>query len=385
MDMINQMLNRMQTVAGPQANERQTANRERSEGGDDFDSLVRKKQEAAKAGDSSGSEATDKKSGPQTSAGTSEKDAKAEVDAAGEQPAVPADQYTMAVAMMLQPQIVPMSGEIPAESVEETAIPQSEQLLAPDGVDLPVTQPVTEAPAEQQQQAAADGSETRLPQSEELPVARMSGKAERASAPEFQQIARQVAGELTGSVARQFTQKAEDEDDEQGVAVETAEIGVPVFEPMSAVPVKVAEAPVPLEAEDGVEQIGARIEGLLTNENGDQTVELTLSPAELGTVRVSITHALDGALYIQMSATTERAANLLERGVVSLQNQLIANGRPTVEIEVRAAENAQQQFLNPNDQQREQQQRQQNGQRRQDRRENERTEDFLAKLRIETL
>ena len=390
MDMMSQMLNQMQTVAKPQTNDRQTANRNKGESGDNFDSLVRKKQEAAQTGESSGNEAADRKGVQETSADTNArgaKDAKPEQNTDAEQMNVSGDPYIMAVAMMLQPQIVPMDEELqtaPAEATVEMTAAQSELLLAADGSDAPVMRFVPETPAERQQ--AANKGETPVSQPEELLNVLKPDMAEPDLAPEFEQLTRQLAGKLTNSIVRQFAQEAEGEDDEQELVFEPTQIGTPVFEPMSAIPVKVAEpyAPVPLEAEDGVEQLGARIENLLTNENGDQTVELTLTPAELGTVRVSITHSLDGALHIEMSATTARAMNLLERGAASLQNQLMANSRPAVEIEIRAAENAQEQYLNPNDQQRNQQQQQQN-RRRQDEQESGQAEDFLQRLRLEAL
>ena len=396
MDMMSQMLNQMPAVAKPQTNDRPAANRNRSESGDDFDSLVRKKQEAAKAGESSGgNETSNRKSVQETSTDTNArgaKDAKPEQSADAEQMSVSGDPYMMAAAMLLQPQFVPMDDELPTVPAGVTEAAQgSELIFAAEGSDLPVAQFVPETPAEQQpqQQAAASGGETLIPQPEERSAVKMADSAEETAAPEFQRMVRQAAGELAKPALQRFAVKTDEEDDKEGFTplFESAQIGTPVFEPMSAIPVKVAEpyAPVPLEAEDGVEQMGARIENLLTNENGDQTVELTLTPAELGTVRLSITHSPDGALHIQMSAANARAVNLLERGVASLQNQLMANNRPTVEIEVRAAENAQEQYLNPNDQQRNQQQQQQNRQRREDPQESGQAEDFLAKLRLEAL
>ena len=395
MDMMSQMLNQMQTIVNTQTSDRPAANRNRSESGNDFDSLVRKKQEAAQAGESAGNENRNGKSAAQGSSDTNAKDTEAvkpEQGPAKEEPLVTDDAYMMAAAMLLQAQFVPMNDESPTAPAEVTAFAevtesaQSELLLAADGPDVPAVQFVPKAYAEQPQQQTAGKEETQVSQPEEFSAVKMSDTTEADLAPEFQQMTRQLADKLTDSVVQQFTQRADEEDDEKLTLFESTQTGTPVFEPMSAIPVKVAEpsTPVPLEAEDGIDQMGARLESLLTNENGDQTVELTLTPAELGTVRVSITHSLDGALHIEMSAANARAMNLLERGVASLQNQLMANSRPAVEIEVRGAENAQEQYLNPNDQQRNQQQ-QQNQQRRQDQEQNGQAEDFLAKLRLEAL
>ena len=194
MDMMSQMLNQMQTVAKPQTNDRQTANRNKGESGDNFDSLVRKKQEAAQTGESSGNEAADKKSVQETSADTNArgaKDAKPEQNADAEQMNVSGDPYMMAAAMLLQPQIVPMD-EAPRTAPAETVAAQSELLLAADGSDAPVMRFVPETPAERQQ--AANKEETPVSQPEELLNVQKPDMAEPDLAPEFEQLTRQLAG-----------------------------------------------------------------------------------------------------------------------------------------------------------------------------------------------
>ena len=174
----------------------------------------------------------------------------------------------------------------------------------------------------------------------------------------------------------------------QNTESETADdlpMETPVFGYVDATPVKVSEAvsrPVELESENAAEELAVRIESLLTEENGTSRVEITLTPASLGKITVDITHTADGSLHIALSATTAKAMSLLERHSSGLQQLLGSDTRPSVHVEVRSSEEAQRQFLNPDDsngQERQQQQQQQQHNRHQ---EEPRTYDFMQQLRL---
>ena len=179
---------------------------------------------------------------------------------------------------------------------------------------------------------------------------------------------------------------AEEEGGEETVVLEDAAETSPLFGFMNATPVKVSsagESPVELEAQDGMEQFAGRIEEVLTDGDGSSHVQITLEPASLGRVTVNITHTADGALHIQLSATTLRAAELLEHNTGTLQH-LLAENRSQVRIEVRETpRESQVLFVDPNgDNPQNQQQRQQNQSRQDQRQSRHQTRDFLQQLRL---
>ena len=159
----------------------------------------------------------------------------------------------------------------------------------------------------------------------------------------------------------------------------------PLFAELNGVPVKVSEnfAPIELENNNSMEQLGARLESFITEDNGNQIVELTLTPASLGKLRVAITHTPEGALHVQLNAASDRALNLLQKGAGNLQNLLVNSSRPNVAVEVRGSQQSEQQAFNPN-QQNGQQQNQQSRQehQQQSRRSKERSVEFIQQLRL---
>ena len=166
----------------------------------------------------------------------------------------------------------------------------------------------------------------------------------------------------------------------------------PVFENVVATPVKVAEPnrAIPLENSDGIEQLSARLDSFIQTESGDRAVELTLTPENLGKIRVNITHTAEGALHVQLNASSERAVNLLQRGAGNLQNLLTNMSRPAVAVEVRGGQ-GEEQLFNPNQQsgqqqsqqqQQQQQQQSQQQQRQQEQQVKGQVQDFVQQLRL---
>lgn len=160
---------------------------------------------------------------------------------------------------------------------------------------------------------------------------------------------------------------------EQLFQVTDNQVVVKVAEPAVA-----SKAPVPLEEPEGVTQLSDQL--MAAVQTGSEKVVVTLTPASLGTVSVELTRTTDGALHVLMSASTDRAVNLLSQHADSLQQALAANGRNEVHVEVQRNEEAQEQFLNPDDHREQQQQQRQSRQREQ---ENQQTDvDFLQRLRL---
>ena len=327
MDVMYQAMDQMLRSAGTQRSAPQQRREEprKSPEGRDFGSMVREKRQAT--GNAS----------PQRT--------DARPQAAEEEPSD--EQYAMA-AMMLQP--------IPTAQMNEPA-PEAENAAGSLFFD---------ALAEAAQSETVPGGLANLA---EAPVETESGNEA-----EVLPVFRFQAPAGTGDAAEE---QSGDETAEE-LPVET-----PVFEFVDAAPVKVADSlsePLALEQPEAPNELAARIESLITAEDGSSRVELTLTPASLGKISVEITHSADGALHIALSAANPKAMALLERQSGSLHQLLSNQNRPSVEIEIRRSPDAPQQFLNPNDDNARQQQRQQ--QQHRPRREEPVGMDFVQRLRL---
>ena len=369
MDVTYQLMEQLAaavSTTGQTGAKRDAGTQNKSDGG--FDTMVRQKQQEAKDADKAA-------------------DTESEAPAAADETLTDEDRAAMA-AMLMQPQPVIMyvESETGTEAVSEL-LPKEAELEIPalpeqaaeipeppeeaEIADLPV-QTLTERPAE----APAQDTETRTTDTADIQPVQTDAVAAEKVMPD-----RESGGaELS----------ADTREEENEAPAELSASDAPVFGYMDATPFRVAvsgTAPQPLDltAADAAEELGARIESLLTNEAGDTKVELTLSPANLGKLTLEITHGADGSLHVQLLASTEKAAALLEKNASALQNLLAARERPQTTVEIRVEERAQQ-FLNPDGQRRDQngayQQQQQQQQQRGSQREALRVEDFMSRLRL---
>lgn len=325
------------------------------------------------------------------------------------------EQYAIAAAMMFQAQpdlrvtafaqeetapaavveLVPQEQPQTAEFAPQTdAAPETEQAVA---VETPVetvrsaepTQQWTEAPVREAVENMAESETPKAEPTHRHEAAGAQRAEERPAEPAREQrpvtdaVARteenadDAAPKETRSVSRDTDAPKTEEDVPETDAAQAA----PVFARADTVPVKVAEAPrpVPLEADDGMERLTAELDKFVVNSAEADRIEVTLTPDYLGKLTVEVTRNADGTLSVVLHPTTERAANLLERGVNDLQSLLSANARASVQTEVRPAESTQQ-YLDPNgDNARQQgQQQQQQGRRREQRS----AQEFLQQLRL---
>ena len=335
--------------AGQGASNQSSGGQNKADGKSGFDSMIEQKQQEAK--------------GQQTQK-TETDAAKDKADPAVKDEEIPDEQYAVVAAMMLQMQ-----------PVIEYADPTVDMTEAPgQAAVLDAVLPETELPVQDAVQDAAGQVVT------EQPVEEAAAPVEIAP-----QKTQSEARQGTGNSAPQEGQLREDghlrvqrEDDP---APENVRWEAPVFGNVSAAPVKVAlpqTEPIEIEAPDAAEDLAGRIEDLL-DEEIDKSVEFTLVPESLGKITVQIAHGQDGTLHVLLSASTERAAAILERHTGSLQNLLTTNGRTQTHIEVRGNEESQRQFLNPNGENN--QGRQQQGQQRRQQIEH-RTQDFVQQLRL---
>ena len=389
----NSMMDQLLVNSAPQPGTKTNAKAPKDAGNSDFDSMVHQRRRADAKTETKGTK--DAKQEKPDSAPEAGETAKAE------EPAAP-EQYAIAAAMMFQVQpdarYTMVSGEdaevLPQEMLEavqgeqeETALPELPETEPENlaGPETEVRNAAVDAPREEavptQQETKADAPQTAPREAREVEVEdaapRQTESAPRTDAEDAPRANR----------AENSAQRPERADADETVEIRTEDAQAaqeaPLFERVDTAVVKVAEASrsIPLEAEDGVEQLGEELGGIVVSGADANRVEITLTPEHLGKLTVEISRGENGALSIVLHASTERAANLLERGVNGLQSLLAANARNDVQVEVRPAEESQQQFLNPNDQNgqgQEQQQQQQNGRRQ----EQQSAQDFLQQLRL---
>lgn len=394
MEVNNAMMDQLLVNAAPQPSANPNGKAPKDTDAPDFDSMVHQKRTA------------DTKNGAKEPKNASQEKPdeapKTEEPAKAEEPVAP-EQYAMAAAMMFQAQpdtryTVVMSEEaevLPQEVVEavqteQAEITEIELPETPEAVPENLAGPETEvrsaaveapreeiAPTQQETTADAPAPETREVQESAPRQTETAPRTENARAEDATRTSR------TQDPAQRSARAETGETEDTRTDDTRSEQAAPLFAHVDAPVVKVAEAshPIPLEAEDGIEQLSKELDGLVVNSADMNRVELTLTPEHLGKLTVEISRGEDGVLSVVLHASTERAANLLERGALSLQNLLAANARNDVQVEVRPAEESQQQFLNPNGQNgqgQEQQQQQQNGRRQGQ----QSAQDFLQQLRL---
>lgn len=345
-DMMLQAMDQMltgSTVSESRENRRQ-------QDGQDFGSMVRQRQQDSRTA----SRTADSGKTQNSKTGTSEQ------SAADNGKEATVEQIVIAAALMLPPNLDLITFETTPE--ENNLSVQIGEAFIPDmHIEAVDTAPILKA---------EDG------------VGRLLDHMVREAAPELETRMESMAEDFSGLMQS----GTEDDGGEETVVMEAAPEAVPMFGLMNATPVKVAsvqEQPVELEQPDGAEQLAGRVEEFLTEADGSSTVQITLEPPSLGKVTVNITHTADGALHVQLSATTMRAAELLQRNSGSLQH-LLAETRNQVRVELRdtVRQDMAPLFVDPNgDNTRQQQQRQQQQHQRQ-KRESHEARDFLQQLRL---
>ena len=335
--MVDQMLVNAVAQAPANANAKQAKDAEQN----DFGSMVNQKRSESEKPEAKAQKPEQKPTEPAENAKPAE-----------EQPTD--EKYAIAAALMYQAMPNPRAATVQTEEAVTTEMPQMQQLTAEPELAEAVTETV-EAPVEQT-----------------LDVTRTVRT-------DVQPVAQETRTEIETPRITDADASEETTDENNAETAQTMQ-EAPLFEHVEAPVVKVAEVsrPIPLEAEDGVEQLGNELD-LVVNSADANRVEVTLTPENLGKLTVEITRGSDGTLNVVLHTTTDRAANLLEKGMDGLRQMLATNSEREVQVQVRGSEETQQ-FLNPdgrNDQENRQQQ-QQN--RRRDEQRN--TQDFMQQLRL---
>ena len=349
MEVMAQVMDKMLLSTAQTSSQAPAPRQDRSE----FGSMVRQKQEARDPKNpQKGQEKKDAK--------TEDAKASREDDAPVQEKEITAEQYILATALLLQPGVTFVTAQAEEEETVQTA--QAAEEILPTLELTPVEESAVSA------EEAAPEREVRAEVTEEI-------------APETYQAVERRTAEHAQVRAEAVEDVAVEETDEDGFL--TAE--APVFGPVEAAPVQVAapsvEEPVELERPDAAEQISQRIENFLVDAEDGGRVEFTLVPESLGKVTVEITRDESGALHIQLSATTNRAAELLQKNSGGLERLLMSDRRP-VQVEVRETHEDQPQYLNPNAQDQQQEQRQSRRQRQNQNQRKQEAHDFIQQLRL---
>lgn len=179
--------------------------------------------------------------------------------------------------------------------------------------------------------------------------------------------------------AQSFTAAPKQEADTETVEV-SGSWEAPVFQETEYMPVKVGEK-VEIDTTAPAADVDAKLSRALTQalDNGSQRVEITLTPANLGTVTVEFTRTPEGALHLVLRAENEHAAKLLSEHASTLGLMLQDSTRGEVRVEVPQPHQNQQPWQQPDQNGGQQQQQQQQQQRQVPKQE---ADSFLQQLRL---
>lgn len=281
--------------------------------------------------------------------------------------ALAAGQMLMANTVVPMDQVAVVQPESFAQTAPVQALTAEGAILQADASQMPgvPAQSGTQPAQAVVTQVVSGEEQTALPQQAAEAVAPAGDQAD---------TAQDLAQQLTQSDPRQEkNQPTED------AAVQSWH--TPLFRDVEATPVRVGDAPVDMTApaQDVENTLGSALKGAV--EQGDQFLEIRLSPANLGNVVAEFTRSPEGALHVVLRAETEQAAKLLSSHASALSLMLQDSSHSEVRVEVPQPQQEQTPWQQPDQnggqqqQQQQQQQRQQNAPRRE-------TESFLHQLRL---
>ena len=154
---------------------------------------------------------------------------------------------------------------------------------------------------------------------------------------------------------------------------------VPVFQMTEHMPVKVGEAVTVDTTAPAAEMENTLKDTIETAlDDGNQHLEIKLSPAHLGTVTVEFDRSTDGTLHVLLHTETSQAAKILNDHADALGLLLRDSANTTVRVEVSQPQQNQQPWQQPDQNGGQQQQQQQQ----QHRTQQQEAESFLQQLRL---
>lgn len=270
----------------------------------------------------------------------------------------PAVQTTVIEAVAPEVQAVQT---IPVQTQAETVLPQAQtqvQEQPQQAVQTTQAQPQTQAPAAQGEAAQAVQPQT----------------VETAAPAESQnQTQQDLPQDLTQSAAPQSETESL-----QDVTVEHFQI--PLFREVESTPIRVGDG----EAVDmtaPTQEVDRSLGDLLKNavDQGEQRLEIKLSPANLGSVTAEFIRSPEGVLHVVLHAETEQTAKLLSDHASTLGIILQDSTRGEVRVQVAQPQENQSAWQHPDQEGGQQQQQQRSQQQNTSRQEGE---SFLHQLRL---
>ncbi len=297
-------------------------------------------------------------------------------------------QYELAAALMAQAQPV-MYDDVQPQTVAEEVQPQVEAVIG--GIETAIPLQEQQAVAEQIPEAVTETVGTGVTKTAEGKPVEAKAEVEAPKEAVIEQVQEKPHAERQemssdmneGNAGKTVEVVKTQENLTEDTEAETEEMPVeaPLFEHVKAAPIKVAEAPgkpVDVQANDASQQIADKLD--IPLQAGESRAVISLTPENLGHVTVEITRAGDGSLSVVLSASTSKAASLLEHHSTGLQQLLAANNDAEVRIEVRGGQEDQPQYMDPNGRNGQQQSQQQHQQ--QQHREEHQVQDFIQQLRL---
>lgn len=184
------------------------------------------------------------------------------------------------------------------------------------------------------------------------------------------------------AVQTQVTETPGDSEDIEVKTELTENTAEPVFHEVESAPIKVGEAK-PTEETAQAKPVENQVAEPVIQAlgNGESRVQISLTPENLGTVRVELIHTGDGALRVVLSADNAETRGLLEKNAAGLQSLLAKNDHEIVEVQVERQQESQQNG-GYNRQQEENGREQQSGEQHRENRGQHSSQDFLQQLRL---
>lgn len=285
-----------------------------------------------------------------------------------------------AAAPMLYSDLTP----VPANFVEETGSAESPVISAVT-MEVPV---VTDVQAVQTAQTPVEAGGEVLPQLQQEPqtVQQPETAADVQAAPaSVPETAPQSADTQSGTqenLTQDMTQSAAAQtgnDESKDVTVESFQ--TPLFQNVEATPVRVGDGEtvdMTAPAQEVDQSLGDMLKTAL--DQGEQHLEIKLSPANLGTVTAEFTRTPEGVLHVVLHAETEQTARLLSDHASSLGLILQDNTHSEVRVQVAQPQENQSAWQHPDQDGGQQQQQQSHQQQRNAPRQE--AETFLHQLRL---
>lgn len=295
-----------------------------------------------------------------------------------QEPVLNADLAALGAALLAEGMPAQVQASVTAEESALTVLPLENMQTAAVPVVTAEQQTVTAENMPLAQQAAVQ-----QPQEQAVQTAQQPGQEADAVPVQQTQVVTAAPESQENSDAMEssqsFTAAPQQESDTKAAEV-NGSWETPVFQEMEHMPVKVGEK-VKIDTTAPAAEVDAKLSKALTQalDNGSQHVEITLSPANLGTVTAEFTRTAEGVLHLVLRADNERAAKLLGEHASALSLMLQDSTRGEVRVEVPQPHQGQQLWQQPDQNGGQQQQQQQQQQRQVPKQE---ADSFLHQLRL---